>query len=78
MIVDGKNLANELLDYFQQTQTYPGDDWAFDEDYTELGLDWQGKDGAKFWLTIDRNGVVNILWKNGAEVKTSIYRSVAK
>ena len=58
---DAKRILGEILDHFKKNDLNPEDAWAFD--YSSLGLDHQSPDGTKFWLDLDRDGTIMILWK---------------
>lgn len=64
--MDAKRFINEILDYFEKSDRDPGGDWAFPDDFSSLGLDFQGRDGAVFWIDIDREGHVKLVWRNPA------------
>lgn len=69
---DAKRVLNEVLDYFQETNTSPGGWWAFPDDCSSLCLDFQAeKDPTKFWLDLERDGTVRIIWKpEGGDLKS--------
>ena len=60
---DAAEILGEALDYFSSNDTDPGGEWAFCDDRSELGLDFRGKDGTKFWLDIKRDGTISIYWR---------------
>lgn len=61
--MDAKQMLNEALDHFQENNESPGGAWAFDDECQSLGLDYRSRDKCKFWLDLDRDGTVTILWK---------------
>ena len=56
---------NEILDYFEKVETDPGGDWAFPDDYSSLCLDFRGKDNTVFWIDIERDGSIRLIWRPG-------------
>jgi len=70
-VADAAKVLGEILDHFQKTERWPSDDWAFDDDYSSLCLDHQSRDGSKFWLDIERDGTLRVMWKSaGGEVNS--------
>jgi len=63
MPIDAKRLLNEVLDHFDSNNIHPDDAWAFADDKSGMGLDHRSADGTKFWLDIERDGTIRILWK---------------
>lgn len=59
----GKEIVIAVLDHMQANDLRPEDAWAFSDDYESLGLDHRSPDGSKFWLDLDRDGTITILWK---------------
>jgi hypothetical protein len=73
MTVSTKTL-NEILDYFQNAETDPGGDWAFPDDYSSLGLDFRAPDGTVFWIELERNDTIRLVWRPaGAEMQSLIF-----
>lgn len=63
-MADAKQVLNEALDYFQRENESPGEWWAFPDDGSSLCLDYESeKDGTKFWLDIERDGTIHIMWR---------------
>ena len=60
---DAERILGEILDHFKKNDLKPEDAWAFPDDYSSLCLDHQSPDGTKFWLDIERDGTIMILWK---------------
>ena len=56
-------ILNDALNYFAKTETTPGDWWAFDDDQIGLGLHHQGDDGSLFYLDLDRDDKIIIVWR---------------
>lgn len=61
--MDAAKVLGEILDHFVSNGTSPEDAWAFCDDYTSLGLDHRSPDGTKFWLDLNRDGTIHVLWK---------------
>lgn len=60
------DVLTEVLDYFARTGCNPGDWWAPTDDGSELCLEFNGNDGAKFWLDLSKDGTIQLLWKDGS------------
>lgn len=58
-----RNILAEIVDHFAITDSKPGNDWAFDDDQTSIGLDHRSVDGSKMWLDLNRDGTITIFWK---------------
>lgn len=71
-MADAAIVLGKILDHFQQSDTRPGEDWAFDDEFSSLCLDYLSPHGAKFWLDIERDGTIRIIWSpgNGGEVNS--------
>lgn len=70
-MADATKILNEALDYFEKTETDPGGGWAFCDDYSSMGLDFKSPAGDKFWLDIERDGTILVMWKSaGGEVNS--------
>lgn len=62
------SLLAEILDHFDAAESSPGDNWAFCDDRSSLGLDYRSPDGTKFWLDINKDGTISIFWRpSGAD-----------
>lgn len=57
-----RKAIGEIIDRFADGKETPGDAWAPSEDRTSFGLDYQGRDGCKFWLDLDRDGTITLYW----------------
>jgi hypothetical protein len=63
MTDSAKALLTEIIDYFAICDDTPGDFWAHDEDRTSYCLDYRSSDGTKFWIDLDKDGTITLLWK---------------
>lgn len=72
------SLLGDILDHFRDAKTHPGDEWAFDEDHDSLCLDFWGGDGTKFWLDLQRDNTIHILWKHNGVVRQATYSEIKK
>ncbi len=71
---DAKQIINEILDYFQSKDRDPGGDWAFPDDFSSLCLDYRDRHETKFWLDIERDGTIRIVWKPlDGELKSLVF-----
>lgn len=66
----------EVIDHFAKTGTHPGDWWAPTEDGSELCLEHEGH-GVKFWLDINRDGTIELLWKPSAGAPVQTFKFAA-
>ena len=67
-------MLNESLNYFQTKEIDPGDGWAFPDDYSSLCLDFRGTDDTAFWLDLERNGTIRVVWRpNGAKLRSMTF-----
>lgn len=62
-MTDATKIINDALDYFAKSETDPGGFWAFPDDGSSLGLDFRAKDDTVFWLDIDRDGTIQLVWR---------------
>lgn len=62
-MTEAVKVLNEAMDYFEKTETDPGGEWAFCEDYSSLGLDFRSPNGDAFWLDLERDGTILVMWK---------------
>ncbi len=53
----------DLIDYLASGDLSLGEDWAASEDLDSYGLDWRAPDGTKFWLTLNRDGTIDVYWR---------------
>lgn len=58
-----RQIIGEVLDHFRSPDRHLGDEWAFADDNSSMGLDHRSPDGTKFWLDLNRDGTIVILWK---------------
>jgi hypothetical protein len=73
-VTDAKQFLNEILDYFQDRDRKPGGDWAFPDDFSSLGLDYRDRHETTFWLDIERDGTIRIVWKPlGGDLKSMTF-----
>lgn len=73
--VTGKDLLNEILDYFKDNERErPDRDWAFPEDYSSYCFDHRSRNGTKFWVDLERDGTIKIFWrKAGGQAEVAIF-----
>lgn len=57
------NAMTAALEYFERTGRNPGDWWAFTDDQSEMCLEFNGNDGAKFWLDLNKDGTIQLMWR---------------
>lgn len=71
---DAKLVLNEILDYFQSNDRNPGGDWAFPDDFSSLCLDYRDRHDTKFWLDIERDGTIRLVWQPlGGEITSMTF-----
>lgn len=70
--MDAAALLTEIVDHFAKTGENPGDWWAHCDDYTSYSLDHTSKDGTKFWIDLDKDGTITLLWKSPGQEKAEI------
>lgn len=79
--MDAAKTINEILDYFQSANTSPGGEWALPDDGSSLCLDFRGVDDTVFWIDIERDGSIRVVWrpKNGpSRSMTFVHQQVEK
>jgi len=76
-MTEAQKLLGAILDHYQNNDTRPGEDWAFDDEFSSLCLDCLSPDGSKFWLDIERDGTIRVLWSpgNGKDVTSLTFVS---
>jgi hypothetical protein len=62
-------LLTEIINHFATAKESPGDWWAHDDDYSSYCLDHKSKDGTVFWLDLEDDGTIRIVWKPANEEK---------
>ncbi len=62
-MMDAKTFLAEIIDHFANSEETPGDWWAPTEDHTSYCLDHKSKDGTKFWIDLDKDGTITLVWK---------------
>ena len=72
MNANATKVINEILDHFQNNGEKPSDNWDFDDEFSSMCLDHQSSDGAKFWIDIERDGTIHILWKAAGADKPQV------
>lgn len=67
----------EIIDHFAHAKETPADWWAHDEAGESYCLDHLSRDGTKFWLDLDKNGTITILWKpaNASDAKVMKFKA---
>lgn len=69
-------LLNDALDHFAKNDCYPGDWWAFTDDGSELCLEYAEGD-ARFWIDLNRDGTVTLLWRPTKDAAPQIAKFAA-
>jgi len=73
-----KKLLNEIIAFFSTCQEGLGDGWAHDDEFTSYGLDYRHRNGTQWWLDLENDGIIRILWKPvGQDKPTTMYFSAA-
>ena len=62
LTLEAAAMLTEIIDHFANTEERP-EDWAHDDTGRSFCLDYRSKDGAKFWLDLDKDGTITVLWK---------------
>jgi hypothetical protein len=70
-------LLTEIIDHFANAKESPGDWWAHDDEFSSYCLDHQARDGTKFWLDLDKDGTITLLWKPAGKERPEIIKFVA-
>ena len=73
---DAKQFLNEIIAHFATSKEGPGEDWAHDDAFTSYCLDHRAKDGTRFWIDLEDDGTISILWKPAGQEKPIIKRFV--
>ena len=72
--VTGKDLINEILDYFKDNEhERPDRDWAFQEDFSSYNYDYQSRKGTKFWIDLERDGTIKVFWRVGDKREVAVF-----
>jgi hypothetical protein len=77
-VSDAKTLLNEIIAYFATAKESPGDFWAHDDNYSSYCLDHKARDGTIFWLDLEDDGTIRIMWQPGSETKLRSMTFVAQ
>jgi hypothetical protein len=75
--MDAKQFLNEIIAHFAAAKEGPGQDWAHDDGFTSYCLDHLGSDGTKFWIDLEDDGTICILWKPAGQHVPTIKRFTA-
>lgn len=67
---DASAVLTEIIDYFATSEEGAGGEWAHPDDFSSYCLDFQGRDGTKFWLDLEKDGTIHLMWKRGDVVKS--------
>jgi hypothetical protein len=62
-MIDAKVLLTEIINHFITAKTGPGDFWAHDDQFESYCLDYKSEDGGIFWLDLESDGTIRIVWK---------------
>ncbi len=68
--VDASAVLTEIIDYFAASNEGAGGEWAHPDDFSSYCLDFQGEDGTKFWLDLEKDGTIHLMWKRGEAMKS--------
>lgn len=60
---DPKKLLTEIIAFFSTCQEGLGDGWAHDSEFKSYGLDYRHRNGTVFWLDLEDDGTIHVLWK---------------
>ena len=69
---NARTLLTEIIDYFANCDEKPGDFWAHDDEFESYCLDHRSKDGTKFWLDLEKDGTISIMWKPATAAKPTV------
>lgn len=72
--MDTPALLTEIIDYFATAKESPGDFWAHPDDLSSYCLDHQARDGTKFWIDLEKDGTIMVLWKPAGQTVPTIKR----
>lgn len=72
IVKDASSFLSEIIDYFATAKESPGDWWAHDDDFSSYCLDHRARDGTAFWLDLEKDGTIRVLWKTGEKSKPEI------
>ncbi len=62
-MMDAKALLAEIIDHFASSEETPGDWWAPAEDHSSYNLQHDSKDGTRFWIDLDKDGTITLVWR---------------
>jgi len=62
-MTDASSLLTEIIDHFAHAKESPGDWWAHPDDFSSYCLDHQSHDGTIFWLDLEKDGTIRIVWR---------------
>lgn len=71
-------LLTEIIDYFITAKESPGDFWAHDDSYQSYCLDHKARDGTIFWLDLEHDGTIRIVWQRPQDEKLKSMTFVAR
>lgn len=75
---DAKTLLNEIIAYFATAKESPGDFWAHDDNFSSYCLDHKARDGTIFWLDLEDDGTIRIVWRPAGAAKSQSQTFVAR
>jgi hypothetical protein len=75
--MDAKQFLNQIIAHFAIEEEGPGDWWAHDNEFTSYALQHDGKDGVRFWIDLEDDGTITVLWKPAGAGDPIIKRFVA-
>lgn len=67
-------MLSDALDHFRNGSISPGGDWTFSDDLESLCLDHRSPDGTKFWIDLQRDGTIIILWKPAGAERPEVFK----
>lgn len=56
-------ILTEIIDHFITAKESPGDFWAHDDAFQSYCLDHKARDGTVFWLDLEHDGTIRLVWK---------------
>jgi len=74
--MDAKALLTEIIDHFANSVDTPDSWWAHSDDGTAYCLD-HSSGSIKFWIDLDKDGTITLLWKRGTENEPTVMKFVA-
>lgn len=69
---DKATILKEIIHHFASNDI--DRDWAHADDMSSYGLDHRSEDGTKFWLDINEDGTIVVLWKPLGAVEPTVLR----